>query len=360
MALQDKTEPATPRRREEAREEGRVAKSADMNGAIVLLASLLTLKAVGPHILVCLTEIVRDTFANLHTHAVETDTIGALLGGYAVKAIAVCLPIMLAAGAAGLASNVLQIGFKVTSKPMALNLSKIDPLKGMARLVSWRSAVELIKSVLKIGVVAYVVYAFLRKEYPRIIGLCGLSPGAAGAAVAGLCWSLLARACAAMLVIAALDYMYQRIYFENSLKMTKQEVKDEYKRSEGDPHVKARILQRQRELARRRMMHDVPKADVVVTNPTHVAVALKYDPLKMSAPTVVAKGQRLLAERIKAIAEASGVPIVENVQIARPLYKLVEVGQRIPEELYQAVAEILAFVYRLSEKAGRAYRARRR
>jgi flagellar biosynthesis protein FlhB len=224
-------------------------------------------------------------------------------------------------------------------------------------MVSMRSGVELIKSLLKVAIVGYVVYIFLRAEFPGMTKLSGLSPGAMGSAVGILCWRLVIRACAAMLIIAILDYMYQRLQFEQSIKMTKQEVKEEYKRSEGDPQVKGRIRQIQREMGKRRLAQDVAGAHVVITNPTQIAVAIKYDLENMEAPTVVAKGQRLLAQKIREIAEASGVPIVENKPIARLLYKVVEVGQQIPEELYQAVAEILAFVYRMGTKAGARYKA---
>lgn len=350
MALQDRTEPATPRRREEARSEGKVAKSIDVNSAIVLLASVLILRAAGPYVLKGLMSVARDTFSTLHSRDVGMIGVHDLMMSYIVRGALLCLPVMVGAGAVSLASNVLQVGFRVAPKALAPDLSRIDPFKGMARLVSWRSAIELAKAVAKIGVVVYVVYSFLRKEYPALVDLSAMPPAAAGAVVAGLCWRLLARACAAMLVIALIDYLYQRFHFEQTLKMTKPEVKEELKRSEGDPHVKARVKQRQREIARGRMIQNVPTADVVVTNPAHIAVALRYAAVEMVAPVVIAKGQRLVAERIKAVAEAHGIPIIENPPVARLLYKTVEIGQQIPEELYQAVAEILAYVYQLSEK----------
>lgn len=351
MLTQDKTEPATPRRREEARDEGRVAKSADINSAIVLLVSLLLLRVAGPYLLQGFMSVARDTFSSLHHRQLGMDTVPTLAATYAIRCAWLCLPVAAGVGAVALASNVLQVGLRVTPKAIAPDWNRMDPLKGLTRLVSWRSLVELVKSTAKIGVVAYFVYSFLRSEYPAVLDLCGMPPVAIGGAVAGLCWRLLVRGCAAMLVIGILDYMYQRLSFDQSLRMTKQEVKEEFKRSEGDPHVKARLRQRQLEISRRRMMHDVARADVVVTNPTHVAVALRYAAAEMAAPMVVAKGQRLLAERIKSVAEAHGVPIVENPPLARLLYKTAEIGQQIPEELYQAVAEILAFVYQLSEKA---------
>lgn len=352
MPVQDKTEPATPRKREEAREEGKVAKSTDVGSALVLVVVLLVAKASGPYYLGTLSRILREAFSTLHTRELTVDAIPSLAGSCAFSVGYLCLPIALGAASIGLAANVMQVGFRITTKPLAPNLNKLDPLKGIVRLVSVRSLVEITKAIAKITVVGYVVYAFLKKEYPALIDLAGLPTPAVGLAVADLCFRLLGRACAAMLVIAILDYLYQRFYLEQTLRMTKQEVKEEFKRSEGDPHVKGRMRQRQREISRRRMVQEVARADAVVTNPTHYAVAIKYDVEKMAAPMVVAKGQRLLAQRIRAIAEASGVPIVENPPVARLLYKTVEIGQQVPEELYQAVAEILAYVYRLNEKVG--------
>ncbi|HET6454771.1 MAG TPA: flagellar biosynthesis protein FlhB [Armatimonadota bacterium] len=352
MALQDKTEPATQRKREDARKEGKVAKSNDINSALVLLASMIIFKVAGPYIIGSFMAMTRETFAGLHTHAVGMDGLDSLLMPYAGRAALICLPLMIGLAVVSLTSNVLQVGLTVSAKSVAMDLNRIDPIKGIARLFSIRSAVEALKSIAKIAMVGIVVYSFLKRECPALIGLSDMPPSTAGGVIAGMCWRLLVKACAAMLVIAMVDYLYQRYAFEESIKMTKQEVKEEFKRSEGDPQIKARLRQRQREIARGRMVQAVPKADVIVTNPTHIAVALKYDPDEMNAPTVVAKGQRLLAEKIKAIAEAHGIPIVENKPIARLLYKTVEVGRQIPEDLYQAVAEILAYVYRLSKKIG--------
>lgn len=354
MPVQDRTEPATPRKREEAREEGKVAKSTDVSSAMVLLIVLLIAKTAGPYYLGTLSRVLKEAFSTLHTQELTPDSFPALAGSCAFSVGWLCLPIALSAAAIGLASNVLQVGFRITTKPLAPKIERLDPFKGVVRLVSVRSFVELAKAVAKITVVGYVVFGFLKKEYPALIDLAGMPPAAVGVAASNLCFRLLGRACAAMLVIAILDYLYQRFYLEQTLRMTKQEVKEEFKRSEGDPHVKGRMRQRQRDISRRRMVHEVSKADAVITNPTHYAVAIKYEAEKMTAPMVVAKGQRLLAQRIKEIAEASGVPIVENPPVARLLYKTVEIGQQVPEELYQAVAEILAYVYRLNEKA--AYR----
>lgn len=355
MGVQDKTETATPKRREDARKKGNVAKSMELNSALVLVVSLLVLRIAGPYMLQSMVGILRDTFSSLHTRGVSPETIFSLMTIYGVKSLVICLPIMLSAGAIGFSANVLQVGLRASTTAMSPDLNRMDPLKGMSKLVSWRGAVELVKSILKVTAVGYVVYAFMREQFPHLWTLCDMSVRDSSSVIAGLCWRMIARACVVMVVIAVLDFIYQRYQYELGIKMTKQEVKDEYKLSEGDPEVKGRIRQRQRQMARQRMMRDVPRADVIVTNPTHYAVAIMYEPEKMTAPTVVAKGQRLVAQRIREIAEAHGVPIVENPPVAQMLYKMVEIGQTIPEELYQAVAEILAFVYRMSEKAGRKF-----
>lgn len=353
MSFQDKTEAPTPHKREEARNEGRVAKSADLNSAVPLLAVLMVMRAAGPFMSTGFTELMRSQFSTLHSTEVNLQTTTPMIMNIILKACLLSAPVVLTAGAVGMAVNVMQVGMKIAPKSIAPDLNKLDFFKGIAKLVSPQAWVELLKSILKLGVVGYVVYSFLRTEYPSLIQLSGMPLDAIGSKVGELCWGVLLRSTSAIIILAMLDYLYQKLSFENTLKMTKQEVKEEYKRSEGDPQIKGQIRQRQREMAKRtRMLDDVPKADVIVTNPTRIAVALKYDPNKTAAPIVIAKGQRLVAERIKAIARENNIPIVENKPVARMIFKVVEIGHPIPEELYQAVAEILAFVYRLSQKQG--------
>ncbi|MEN6521612.1 MAG: flagellar biosynthesis protein FlhB [Armatimonadota bacterium] len=353
MALQDKTEAASPRRREEARKEGKVAKSTDLISAVGLLFSLLLIKSAGPYLMGGMSSMMRQSLSNLHHNELTIDALRPLAISYGMKFFQLCLPILAVTAVVGIAANVLQVGFMVSPKAIAPDLNRIDPIKGFARLFAGRSIVELLKSIAKVSIVSYFVYTFLKSEYPVLLDLAGLTPSAMVDTVTALGWRLVIRGCIVLLIIGILDYMYQRLQFEQSIKMTKQEVKEEYKRSEGDPQIKSKIRQRQREMARHRMIQDVSKADFVVTNPTHFAVAIKYDPSKMAAPVVLAKGQRLLALKIREVATANGVPIIENPPVARFLYKNVEVGQPIPEDLYQAVAEMLAYVYQLSQKAGK-------
>lgn len=353
MSLQDRTEAPTPFRRDEARKEGKVAKSNDVTSAIVLLVTLFIIKSSGPFLIDGMKSLMADSLGHMHPSDLTLDSLKGMFCFYGMKFGILCSPVLAASLVVGIAANIMQVGFIVSIKSIAPDLKKIDPIKGMARLFSPKSAVELLKSILKVSVVAYFVYAFLKTEYPMFIDLAGQPIDGSWQKIADLCWRMMMRACVAMLIIGILDYVYQRYSFEKTLKMTKQEVKDDHKRSEGDPQIKGAIRRRQMEAARRRMIHDVAKADVVITNPTRIAIAIKYDPETMAAPVVLAKGQRLLAQRIKELASANGVPIVENKPVARLLYKVAEVGQAIPEDLYQAVAEILAYVYQLGEKAGR-------
>ena len=350
MPLQDKTEPATPRRRQEARKRGQVARSNEANSAIILLISLLTIKYAGPLMLErmgSLTSRYLSSFpkADLTAASVQTGLVQILLD------MAVVLgPLLAAVFVAGIVSNAAQVGLVFSGEPLVPQASRLNPIGGIARMFSTRSAVELAKALAKIGIVGYIVYAFVMAEYPTVVGLIGCDPREIASGMGALIYRLLFKAGMALLVIAAIDYAFQRHQNEKQLRMTKEEVKEDYKRSEGDPLVKSKIRQRQRQMAMNRMMQSVPTADVVVTNPTHFAVALKYDSDEMTAPIVVAKGKQLVAQRIKELAAEHGIPMVENVQLARALYKSVEVGDEVPAVLYQAVAEILAYVYRLKNK----------
>ncbi len=352
MAFDDKTEAATPRKREEVRKEGRVAKSTDLVSAVGLLASLALLKSAGPWIMSGLSDLFRHSFTHLHSQSVGVDNLSQLAADYGTRFFKLCVPVAIGTAVVGFTANVMQVGLKVTPKAIAPMFNRLDPFKGVARLVSGRSFFEVVKATAKICVVVYFIYSFLKAQYPAIIDIGTMSVQDMAATAGQLCWALMMRGCLAVLVIGVVDYIYQRFSFENSIKMTKQEVKDEYKRTEGNPEVKGQLRARQRAMARRRMVTEVASADFVLTNPTHYAVALKYDAETMSAPAVVAKGQRLLAQKIKEIAAQNGVPVIENPPVARLLYKTVEIGRQVPEELYQTVAEILAYVYQLGKKAG--------
>jgi flagellar biosynthetic protein FlhB len=264
------------------------------------------------------------------------------------------MPICLGLAATGVVVNMAQTKGMFSTQTLKPSFSKLNPLTGFKRMFSMQSIVELGKAIVKIGICGFIGYQLVAEKYPRFLELeNGSLPTAAGF-IGGVAIELGFKVGGVLLAMAALDYLYQRQKFEKSLKMSHQDIKEEARSAEGDPQLKGRIRATQRQMARRRMMQDVPTADVVLTNPTHLAVALKYDPKKKTAPVVVAKGADLIAEQIKKIARENRVPVMENRPLARAIYKMVEIGDEIPGELFQAVAEVLAFIYHL-KSTGRQY-----
>jgi len=348
---QERNEQASPKRREEARSKGQVAQSREAVSAAILLSCTILFYFGSGAMVERLMDLTRWTLRDCGTTAVTLTNIHSLLWGWSWKLLLIMGPLLLTVVAAGVLANYLQIGFIFSTEALAPKFDKIDPIKGFQRLFSLRSLVELAKSLVKMGVVAYVVWVTLKEELPNVIPLMEESVWGILLYTGRVSFKILITTCWILVVLAILDYIYQRWEYEKGLRMSKQEVKDEYKQTEGNPAVKARIRRIQREAARRRMMAAVPKADVVITNPTHLAVAVRYDPEKMYAPTVVAKGAGHVAEKIREIAAAHGVPVVENKPVAQLLYKTVDVDRAIPEDLYRAVAEILAYVYGLKERA---------
>jgi flagellar biosynthetic protein FlhB len=349
-SFQERTEQATPKRREKAREQGQVAKSLDLNSAVVICLGFTSLFILGPAMVQNTLELMRNTMANAATIATSDSTFQKLFGDYLLDFLRITLPMMLAMVVIGIAVNVAQVGFHLSPKALEMKFEKLNVVSGLQRLISMKSMVQLIRDPLKLLVVCVVAYFALRAEFDNFFALPDMSPAQFGQTLCTLILMIALKIGVAILIIAILDYLYQRYEFDKSIKMSKQEIKEEYKDSEGNPLIKQRVRQIQRDMSRRRMMADVPTADVVVTNPTHIAVALKYDSKEMDAPTVVAKGQRLIAERIKEIAREHGIPIVEDKPLARALYKMCNVGQIVPASLYRAVAEILAHIYRLKQK----------
>ncbi|NLY29173.1 MAG: flagellar biosynthesis protein FlhB [Firmicutes bacterium] len=343
-----KTEPATPRRREEARKKGQVAKSQELNTALLLLGMALLLGVSGEWAIARLALFVRQVLGD-GVGRVEFSLAGIQgLHSHAVLCIVVVAgPVMGTALALGLVSQFLQVGFNFTTEPLAPQLNRLNPVEGAKRIFSKRAFVELLKSCLKIAIVAYVAYSAIGKDLNRLQALLWVEPIQAAAFTMEGVRRIGLWTGACLLALAGIDYLYQRWEYEESLKMSVQDVKDELKETEGDPQIRSAIRARQRQLANSRMMQAVPTADVVITNPTHFAVALKYDARSMAAPMVVAKGADYLAARIRQIAVDNDVPIVENPPLARALYDSVPVGREIPADLYQAVAEVLAYVYRL-------------
>ena len=346
----DKTEKPTPRRREKARKEGSVAQSKELNSGVLLLMGTLAMVLFGGSIASGIGFLGRYLLLHSGTMPLSMEIFPVYMWKGAAYMLVLLIPFFAFIMAAGILSNVGQVGFMITTKPLKPKLSRLSPMKGIKKYFSPRPFVELGKSVLKLSMIGIVVYLAIRSEFDHVLELSALTPPLLIAEIGRMIFLIFLKATIAIMFIAALDYAYTRYEHEKSLKMSKQEIKDESRQSEGDPKLKSKIRGIQLKAALRRMMKSVPKADVVITNPIHLAVALKYDNKKQRAPMVIAKGARRLAERIKDIARENDIPIVENPPLAQALYKMVEVNQEIPGDLYRAVAEILAYVYRLKRK----------
>jgi len=350
QSFQEKTEKATRRRREKARKEGQVARSQEINSAAVICLGFVTLYLLGPHLASQVSNLMSYTMSNAPFIASGDPTFIKVLINNMLNFFAILFPIFAVMTVVAFGVNVAQVGLMVTPKALEPKLDKLDLVKGLKRLFSARSVVMLVRDSLKLLVVGFVAYKSIKSEFASFFLLPDMSVAQLAAAMGKLALVLALKVGLIILVLAILDYLYQKFEFEKKIRMSKQELKDEYKETEGSPQVKARVRQLQREMARRRMMKAVPLADVVLTNPTEIAVALKYDLEEMNAPYVVAKGERLIAQKIKEIALEHDIPIVEDKPLARALFKMCDVGQMIPINLYRAVAEVLAYVYRLKGK----------
>lgn len=320
-----------------------------MTAAVSLLAAVILLDLFGLRVLESMKLSVESMIGQgFAANPTRPDDVGALMAYGGRLAVAALAPITLCIAAVALLASLMQVGLLFTFKPLTPNLNKLNPVNGVKQLVDGRAGMRLVMSVAKFGLIAAVAGIVIWLDMPQILGLAWLEPLQLFAASAALIYDLALKLAALLLVLAVLDLAYQRWKHEQDLKMTKEEVKDEMKRMEGDPLVKQRRARVARQLAMQRIASAVPHADVVVTNPTHFAIALKYDAATMTAPRVVAKGADFMAMRIRQIAIANGVPLVERKELARAMYRSVEVGQEVPPEFYGAVAEILAYVYRIS------------
>ena len=351
MAHDDRTEKATPKRRQEARRKGQVAKSIDLNGAAVLVAGLIAISAVAPTVVSAAAGSMRDAFTRI-AHPAQL-TSGAALNGllHAVldTLLATIGPIAAICLAAGVLVNVAQSGLRPSFAGVKPDIKRINPVTGFKNIFGPRIVFETGKALAKVLVVGAVAAVALLPQLTHLGASVGTPPGALAALMGSSATSIAQRAAIAYLLIGIIDFAWQRRRHERQLRMTKQEVKDEHKQHSLPPEVRAAIRRRQMMAARARMMAAVPQADVVVTNPTHFAVALSYDGSR-AAPEVVAKGQDLVAAQIRRIAEENGVPVVPDPPLARALHGAVEIGHVIPEELYQAVAQVLAFVYKMASR----------
>lgn len=352
----EKTEPATSKKLEDARKEGQVAKSREIGNGLVLLGLFLILKlwvgTMGTQFIAVFTDIyarIPEVVTFWNGNMPERDAY-LTFQEMILQCILIMAPILLVGFIIAFLSDVIQVGWKPTGKPMQPKFSKINPLSGFKKIISVNSLIELIKSLAKIGLIIYICYSYVEEHWPILFSLYDMSLMQALGLIGETVTDLGIRIAIVYMVIAMADYIYQRVKFSRDMRMTKQEIKEEYKQQEGDPQIKGKIRQRMREASQRRMMQDLPQADVVITNPTHYAVAIKYDPEVADAPVVIAKGEDFLAAKIKEIAKEHRIEIVENKPLARMLYANVDVGQAVLPELYQAVAEVLAFVYHLQNK----------
>ncbi len=350
----DKTEAPTPRRRQEAREQGNVARSQDLTAAALLLGIMVLLSWFGPGLVKALRTLVYDLLSPESINDVETVSLSQTMLRAVMLVGTAIVPLFVGVMVLAVLVNMAQVGLFFSPKRLQPNLAALNPTKGLSKLLGGgQGFVHLGMNILKMLLVAAVAYSAVHGRMGQIVTAQQLSFLQIFGLGSEIVYAIAMRIGIFLLILAIFDYAYQRFRVEKELKMTKEEVKEEMRRMEGDPKIKGRRHQIAQQMAMQRMKKTVPTADVVVTNPTEFAVALKYDPETMHAPRVVAKGRGLIAQRIRELAIANGVPILERKPLARALYKLVDVGQEIPEDFYTAVAEILAYVYELSGKARR-------
>lgn len=346
----EKSEQATPKREQEARDKGQIARSNEIPAVAVLLMGTMVLYYIFPRIYSNFLDMTTGILSVSGTMELTKENIYPFGINIIKRVFFILSPFLFMVVAIGVASNVLQIGFMFSPKAMEVKLSRINPIEGLSRIFSMTIFMELVKAFVKIFIVGYTSYLLIKREFynfpvliesdvPYIMTYTGI-----------LVIRLFTWTGTVLAILAAIDFGFKKWRHVMSMKMTKEEVKEEFKQSEGDPNIKSRIRTLQIQMSRKRMMASVPKADVVITNPTHIAVAIEYKRENMGAPKVIAKGAGLVAEKIKEIARANGVVVVENKPLARTLFKVVEIGGEIPANLYKAVAEILAYVYRLKRK----------
>jgi flagellar biosynthetic protein FlhB len=346
-----KTEEASAKKISDAEEKGNFALSKEMTSSVILLAAILSLYLVGQQGPIEMMALWRTIFSELHTLNLSTEELFRTLILVMKNTFLILSPILLSIMFAGVISNLIQTrGLKISSHPLIPKFNKLNPLKGIGRIFSKNSLNELFKSIFKIVIISIISYQTIKGRWDEIPPLMGFDVAQIMVFMGKVSLEIMFKVLVVMIFLASIDYMFQRFTYMENLRMTKQEVKEERKDTDGNPQIKQRIRQVQMEMARRRMMTAVPEADVVVTNPTHIAVAIKYDVDKYAAPILVAKGAGAIAAKIRSLAEEYDIPLVEDKPLARVLHQTVEVGQLIPASLYKAVAEILAYVYRLKGK----------
>ncbi|MFQ5962968.1 MAG: flagellar biosynthesis protein FlhB [Candidatus Scalinduaceae bacterium] len=346
-SFSEKTEPATPKKRQEARRKGNVANSQDFNSAMMLLFGAIFLYYLGGNMLGYMKDTMSLFLGNLFFEKLDVNILQALMIDIYSRNLKGILPILGAFMVIGIVSSYTQVGFLLSPKALVPDFKKLNPVTGIKNLVSKRSLVRLSMSLVKLSIMVLVAYFSIRKDIEPLMELVSMRLDGMFSAASSLIFYLTLKITIILFILALIDFMYQKWQYSKDLMMTKHEVKQESKQSEGDPLVKSRIKSVQREMAKKRMMKAIPEADVVVSNPTHYAIALKYDASTMNAPKVVAKGVDLIALKIMEIARENYVPIVEDRLLARILYDTVEIDGEVPPKLYQAVAKVLSYVYQL-------------
>ncbi len=349
---QEKTEKHTQKKMRESREKGQVLQSKEVNSALLLLTSFVTLSVLSTHLggtLLSGTYFIYSEYLN-PDFVFTIANINRLTKIAAYNLLMIFLPLAGMTLLIGLLISYMQVGFLFTTKTLEVKLSRLNPIEGFKRMFSLKSLVELVKSFVKIILIGYVVYSYMRNQMVNITNTIAMETESIISVLNSFAISIGVRASAVLIILAILDYAYQRYEYYKGLKMSKQEVKEEFKQTEGNPQIKAKIKEKQRQMSMMRMMQDVPKADVIITNPTHIAIAIQYDSSKAAAPKLLAKGQEFVAKKIRDVADEYDIPIVENKKLARAMYEIVEVGDFIPQDLYQPVAEILAYIYQTNNK----------
>ncbi len=346
----EKTEKATPQKRQESKRKGQVAKSAEVPAALIMLGGILLLYFLGGWILDQLLAIYRINFTQYISWELTPKSIRTMFEQLAFAALKVVAPIMVIAMIFGFFGNYVQVGALFTTDPLMMKLNRLNPIEGAKKIFSIRALVELLKSLLKIAIIGVAAFIVLWAEKEELFLLSQKSIGYSLSFIGSLTIKLTFVAALILLCLAVFDYFYQKYEFEKSIRMSKQDIKDEYKKAEGDPLIKSKIKEKQRQMSMNRMIQDLPSADVLITNPTHYAIAIKYDAETMEAPMVIAMGKDHLALKIKEKAKELKIVTMENKPLARALYHQVEIGDYVPEELFLAVAEVLAYIYRLKGK----------
>lgn len=349
----EKTEKPSPKKRRDGREEGQILQSKEINTVVILFSCFLALKIFGGFMTNELSKFMVNMFEELADVETFLDPSNLMINALGILTIFTIVigPMLMVAFISSLIVNYFQVGFLFTTKTLKIKLDRLNPVEGFKKMFSKKALVELVKSVLKVGLVGYIAYSYGLSQMTRIVKYPNMQPLAFFINFSNLIYGFVLRILGILLLLSFMDYFFQWREHEKNLMMSKQELKEEYKQTEGDPIIKGKIKEKQRQMAMSRMMQDIPTADVIITNPTHYAVAIKYDKDKFDAPYLVGKGVDLIAQNIKKLAKENDIPIVENKPLARGIYASIEIDDAIPEELYEAVAEVLAYVYSLKNES---------